>query len=240
MNVMHSQPDDRLLRVAWGVEAPPPRGPRARFTVGDVAAAASTLADAGGLATVSLARVAGELGLTTTALYRYVDSKDSLVELMTDAAVGPPPALDSADWIDGVRAWAHELHGRYTRHPWIAEVHVTGLPRYPNRLAWMEELLVLLDRGRIADPMHVALLLESLARAFSSIAPGETEASAPAPWLVEAVAERYPRLAQELDRDWGDVEPELARAVETVLRGAGRVAERGAERGAEPSVGGRR
>ena len=235
---MHSQPDDRLLRVAWGLEPASPRGPRARFTVHEVATAASALADAAGLASVSLARVAGELGLTTTALYRYVDSKDSLVELMTDVAVGAPPDVEATDWVDDVRTWVHELHARYTRHPWIAEVHVTGLPRYPNRLAWIETLLVVLDRGRIADPMHVALLLESLARAFSSIAPGEAEASAPAPWLAAAVGERYPRLAQELDRDWGDVEPELARAVDTVLSGAERADHH--ERADEPSVGGRR
>lgn len=227
---MHSQAaDDRLLRIAWGLEPAPTRGPRARFTVQDVASTASALADSGGLASVSLARVAAELGLTTTALYRYVDSKDSLVELMTDVAVGPAPELAPAEaheWLAGVRTWVRELYARYAAHPWLTEVHVTGLPRYPNRLAWMEALLVVLDRSGLADPMHVALLLESLARAFSAIAPGEAEASAPAPWLAGAVAERYPRLARELDRDWGDVEPELARAVDTVLRGADRAAMR--------------
>ncbi|WP_448005198.1 TetR/AcrR family transcriptional regulator [Agromyces bauzanensis] len=221
---MHSQAaDDRLLRIAWGLESAPTRGPRARFTVQDVASTASTLADARGLAAVSLARVAAELGLTTTALYRYVDSKDSLVELMTDVAVGPAPELDAAEWLTGVRTWMRELHARYSGHPWLTEVQVSGLPRYPNRLAWIESLLVVLDRGGLADPMHVALLLESLARAFSAIAPGDAAAaSAPAPWLAGAVAERFPRLARELDRDWGDVEPELLRAVDTVLRGAER------------------
>ncbi|WP_448810501.1 TetR/AcrR family transcriptional regulator [Agromyces bauzanensis] len=220
---MHSQVDDRLLRIAWGLERAPTRGPRARFTVQDVAAAASGIADTGGIASVSLARVAAELGLTTTALYRYVDSKDSLLELMTDSAVGPAPELDADDWRTGVRTWVRELHARYRRHPWLAEVQVAGLPRFPNRLGWIEALLVELDRSDLVDPMHVALLLESLARAFSAIVPGEgAEASAPAPWLAGAVAERFPRLARELDRDWTDVEPELSRAVDTVLRGAER------------------
>lgn len=221
---MHSQ-DDRLLRIAWGLETAPTRGPRARFTVQDVAAAASGVADAGGIASVSLARVAAELGLTTTALYRYVDSKETLVELMIDEAVGPPPALDTEDWRAAARAWVRALHGRYRRHPWLVEVQVSGAPRLPNRLGWIEALLVVLDGGDLADPMHVALLLDSLARAFSAIAPGAgAEAAVPAPWLAAAVAERFPRLARELGRDWTDVEPELSRAVDTVLQGAERAA----------------
>lgn len=220
---MHSQADDRLLRIAWGLEAAPTRGPRARFTVQDVAAAASGIADAGGIASISLARVAAELGLTTTALYRYVDSKDSLLEVTIDFAVGPAPEFDGPDWRADVGAWVRELHARYRGHPWLAEVQVAGLPRFPNRLGWIEALLVVLDRSDLADPMHVALLLESLARAFSAIVPGDRGgASAPAPWLAVAVADRFPRLARELDRDWTDVEPELSRAVDTVLRGAER------------------
>jgi AcrR family transcriptional regulator len=219
---MHSQPAaDRLLRILWGVDSVSNRGPRARFSIEEVASAATELADAGGLASVSLARVAAELGLTTTALYRYVDSKDSLVELMTDFAVGPPPELEEADWRAGARAWVRALHERYSRHPWLTEVQVAGLPRHPNRLGWMDALLVELDRGRVSDPMHVALLLDSVARAFSAIVPDAGDGGpAPAPWFTAALATRYPRLARELGRDWGDVEHELSRAVDTVLRGA--------------------
>ena len=221
VNAMHSQADDRLLRIAWGVDVAPSRGPRARFTLDDVAGAASGLADAGGLASTSLSRVAAELGLTTTALYRYVDSKDSLIELMTDFAVGPAPVLESGDWHTDARAWVDELHDRYTRHPWLAEVQVAGLPRYPNRLGWIETLLEVLQGGGLADAMHVALLLESLARAFAAIVPGDDSgAAAPSPWLAGAIADRFPRLSRELGRDLADVGDELARAVDTVLSGA--------------------
>jgi AcrR family transcriptional regulator len=68
----------------------------------EIADAAVSLADAGGMGSVSLAAVAADLGLTTTALYRYVDSKDSLVAMMVDTAVGPPPELGEHDWRNGV------------------------------------------------------------------------------------------------------------------------------------------
>ncbi|GAA1798422.1 hypothetical protein [Nostocoides veronense] len=41
----------------------------------------------------------------------------------------------------------------------------------------------------------------------------------PPAWLPSIIAERYPRLADELDRDWSDTELELRRAVDAMLRG---------------------
>ncbi|MDT2006851.1 helix-turn-helix transcriptional regulator [Rhodococcus opacus] len=82
----------RILRSAWGLDPPTTRGPKARSSVDDIVAAAMSLADADDLTVVSLAAVAAELGLTTTALYRYIDSKDTLVEIMIDTAVGPAPS----------------------------------------------------------------------------------------------------------------------------------------------------
>ena len=139
MNDVHSQDSEsRILRAVWGLPTPPARGPRAKYGVSDVAAAAVSLADADGLAGVVLSAVAAELQLTTTALYRYVDSKETLVELMVDAALGPAPTLDAADWRAGVEAWVRALWMRYREHPWIAEVPLAGMPRHPQRLGWME------------------------------------------------------------------------------------------------------
>jgi AcrR family transcriptional regulator len=216
---MHSQQgDDRTLRLLWGVADQSKRGPQARFTVQEVIAAACQLADGEGLASVSLAKLASRLELTTTALYRYVDSKDALVDLMTDQAIGPPPNLDDQGWEQGAQIWAHELWMRYVDHHWLTEVQVKGMPRHPNRLNWMNTLLLNLDRGAVRDPMHIALLLDSLARAFASLSPSSTHESPQLPtWLSSAVRDRFPRLARELNRDWADVEVELTRAVETVL-----------------------
>ncbi|HMO11233.1 MAG TPA: helix-turn-helix domain-containing protein, partial [Actinotalea sp.] len=58
------------------------RGPRPGLTVPQIVQAAIRLADAEGLAAVSMARVAEELGVTTMALYRYVGGEDQLVAAM--------------------------------------------------------------------------------------------------------------------------------------------------------------
>ena len=210
----------RILRSAWGLDPPTTRGPKARSSVDDIVAAAMSLADADGLTVVSLAAVAAELGLTTTALYRYIDSKDTLVEIMVDAAVGPAPQLGEGDWRARALAWAQQLWNRYRTHPWLADVRAAGMPRYPQRLAWIDLLLRELDRGSVPDPMHTALLLDGLAHTFALLTGPANRPAAPPTWLLEAAASRYPRLAQELDRDWTDIEEEFIKAVTTVLRGA--------------------
>ena len=234
--------ENKTLRLLWGLAVPGARGPQPRFTVEEVTAAACVLADDEGLAPLTLAKVAGALGLTTTALYRYVESKEALVELMTDQAVGTPPDFDGgtlpdraghpADrdggnpasgtgWEQDAQAWTRALWQRYLDHRWLAVVQVGGMPAHPNRLAWMNSLLLVLDRGNVTDPLHIALLLDSLARAFAALSPQPGAPVQETPdWLPGAIAARFPRVAAELGRDWTDVEHELSKAVATVLGAA--------------------
>jgi AcrR family transcriptional regulator len=223
VNVMHNQGvDERALRTAWGVGPLTTRGPRARYDLASIATTAVALADDCGMSGVALSVLARELGLATTALYRYVDSKETLVHLMVDAAIGPPPEAASSDWHEGIQTWVSGLWGRYRAHPWLAEVQVAGMPLYPQRLGWMEALLCELDRGQVRDPIRIALLLDGVTRSFALLA-RPADHAAPPSWVVEAAAARYPRLAQELARDWTDIEGELDIAVRTVLAGAERI-----------------
>src|SRR6478736_3895876 len=76
MGAMAGQGDgSKTLRALWGTEGGAARGPRPRLSLPQVADAAVGLADAHGLDGVTLANVADDLGMTTSALYRYVDSK---------------------------------------------------------------------------------------------------------------------------------------------------------------------
>src|SRR4051812_50195310 len=89
-------PDVALL---WGRRPSGRRGRRPTLGVEEITAAAVRIADAEGLGAVSMARVAKELGNSTMALYRHVESKDELLLLMSDAALEPPPDLTPAgDW----------------------------------------------------------------------------------------------------------------------------------------------
>lgn len=222
VSVVHSQGGggERTLELLWGTQTPRTRGPRPRVSLDDIGAVGVRWADAYGVGAITLAAVAGELGLTATALYRYLDSKDALLELMVDHAIGVPPRLSGTTWRERVREWTETLCDRYRRHPWLAHHQTGGMPHRPSTLAWIELLLRELDHSPVEDPMRLALLLDGLARTFALIT-GPTHTSPPPPgWLLSTITERHPRFAAELDRDWSDIDAELAHALDTVLTGA--------------------
>jgi AcrR family transcriptional regulator len=125
------------LRRLWGVSEPSRLGRPAELDVAQVVEAAARIADEHGLAAVSMSRVAHELGYTTMSLYRHVGSKDELLELMFDVAGGPPPDIP-AGWRAGLDGWATGLRDMFFARPWAVDVPLTGPPRGPNQVGWME------------------------------------------------------------------------------------------------------
>ena len=87
----------RVLQQLWGIEGRSRPGPKPAFQVSDIGRAAIKLADAGGLGALSMSKVAAELGVTTMALYRYVESKDDLYVVMLDQAFGLPARASGGD-----------------------------------------------------------------------------------------------------------------------------------------------
>jgi len=95
------------LDLLWGRRGGGRRGPRRGLSVDDIVDAAVRLADAEGLDGVSMARVADELGFTTMSLYRYVASKDELLQLMWNASARDAEdlMLRGDDWRSRLRSW---------------------------------------------------------------------------------------------------------------------------------------
>jgi len=79
------------LDLLWGTRDAPRRGPRPSLSLDRIVAEAIALADADGLASLSMQHLADRLGCAKMALYRYVPGKSELVALMVDAALGDPP-----------------------------------------------------------------------------------------------------------------------------------------------------
>ncbi|MFI5695657.1 TetR/AcrR family transcriptional regulator [Kribbella sp. NPDC051586] len=127
------------------------RGPRPAHSRTEIAAAAVRVADAEGLAAVSMRRVATDLGTGTTSLYRYVDDKDELLDLMVDQAMGDarPPAL-TGDWRADLAAIAHAQRALMLRHPWLVRLPATRPALGPNSLAWLEATYGALDVPRLS------------------------------------------------------------------------------------------
>ena len=76
------------IALAWGRAERPRRGPKPGLSLERIVAAGIHLAVTDGLGSVSMGRVAAELGASTMALYRYVPAKDDLLTLMVDTAFG--------------------------------------------------------------------------------------------------------------------------------------------------------
>jgi AcrR family transcriptional regulator len=196
VNGVYSQPSAwRTIGVLWGATPATVKGPQPRFALDDVARAGVALADRVGLSGVTLAAVAAELGLTTTALYRYVDAKETLIEVMVDVAAGPPPPLPEGPWADQLRAWTSSLLQAFLDHPWMCEVKASGFPRCPNALDWYDQVLTVLTRGGVEEPAAVALQLNVMIRGYAVLAASLEAGSPPPPWFLDAVAARFPLVA---------------------------------------------
>ncbi|MFI1191814.1 TetR/AcrR family transcriptional regulator [Micromonospora sp. NPDC020750] len=122
----------------WEGRAQPTRGPKPALSLEHIADAGIAIADAEGLAAVTMQRVAADRGFTKMSLYRYVAGKGELVALMVERAIGVPPAIDPADWRAALKQWAHHLLDAYVRHPWTVEAILGPRAVGPNELGWME------------------------------------------------------------------------------------------------------
>jgi AcrR family transcriptional regulator len=88
------------------------------------------LADAEGLATVSMRLVAARLGTSTMSLYHHVSGKDDLVTAMVDTVLAEhrPPPPDATGWRALLEHEAREEWALYQRHPWSLTALATTRP----------------------------------------------------------------------------------------------------------------
>lgn len=92
------------------------------LSVDAIVTAATVVADAEGLAALSMRRVAAEIGVATMSLYRHVSDKDDLLTRMMDAAIAEWqfPVDVPVGWRARVELAARELWAAFRRHPWLA------------------------------------------------------------------------------------------------------------------------
>ncbi|WP_369256754.1 TetR/AcrR family transcriptional regulator [Geodermatophilus amargosae] len=134
------------VALLWGRRTTARRGRASGLGVEAITQAAIRIADAEGLAAVSMARVAAELGSAPMSLYRHVDSKDELLLLMSDAALEGAPELAGSDWRERLSSWAYAVLACIRRHPWYREIPISGPPVGPRDLEWFDRAL-----GALAD-----------------------------------------------------------------------------------------
>ncbi|MEU7801420.1 TetR/AcrR family transcriptional regulator C-terminal domain-containing protein [Micromonospora arborensis] len=146
-----------------------------------IVAVAIAVADADGMAELSMRRVATELGVATMSLYRYVAGKDELLLHMIDAVLGeeevPPPSTEG--WQADLAAIARLEWRFFRRHPWLAPAMSITRPQLtPNTVAISDGVLRALEGFGLDSEtqLYVHLTLFSFGRGLATAIEPEIEA----------------------------------------------------------------
>ncbi|WP_372669514.1 TetR/AcrR family transcriptional regulator C-terminal domain-containing protein [Amycolatopsis kentuckyensis] len=139
----------RSMELLWGPRVVAPRtgpGPKPGLSVEAIVAAAIDIADADGMAALSMRSVGERLGRTAMALYTYVPGKTELVDLMYDRTLGElPSSFPSSDgWRAAALALADALWDLHLRHPWLLQVSPARPVLGPGEFHVQETLLSVL------------------------------------------------------------------------------------------------
>ncbi len=201
-------------------------GPRPGLGVDEIVDAAIAIADASGIAAVSMREVGKRLGRTGMALYTYVPSKSELVDLMYDQALSElPGGYDlGLGWQAALAAWARDYWAFFLRHPWILRVSQARPVLGPNEYTALETLVsILFETGLKADVLRriVGALIQYVRGVAQTVVDSRHAASAAGVsddewWVVRSAifaevatgfAERFPMVAR-LETEAATVPPD--------------------------------
>lgn len=168
----------------------------------EITAVALDIADREGLDAVSMRRVAAELGTGAASLYRYVETREELLDLMTDATAAEyaPPA-PTGDWLADLVTVGEQSRAILRRHPWLPGLSLTRPVIGPHGIALLEHVLAVLA-GHPADlrtKMEAFAMINGLTAAFvlHEISGGSALQERNVAYLQHAVTSgEHPRLAE--------------------------------------------
>ncbi|WP_232329547.1 MULTISPECIES: TetR/AcrR family transcriptional regulator [Nocardia] len=148
--------------LIWSLPEPPGR-PTTNLSRAEILRAGMAIADAEGARALTMRRVAQAVGASTPmSLYRYVGSKDGLVDLMIDAVYGEVPlsagsdSASTAQWRDALERLALDTWGVIRRHLWFGELVHSRPPLGPNALRYFDfRFAVLEPLGLSADDLSL-------------------------------------------------------------------------------------
>ncbi|AYF74777.1 TetR/AcrR family transcriptional regulator [Nocardia yunnanensis] len=187
------------------------RGPTPGLDRDRLAAAGVALADAEGLPAVTMRAVARALGTAPASLYRYLATRDDLIELMVDRvnAEISYAGLAHQDWTADLLVLAREARGVCLRHPWLSDTFAHTAMGGPHTLTFLDHCLAALAglpvgaKEKLEAISVMFTLVASLTRAEST---QRLDTADPPPWrraqqryLAHAAAsDGYPHLTAAL------------------------------------------
>jgi AcrR family transcriptional regulator len=171
-----------------------------------VLTAAVVLADAAGIESLSMRRLAQELGVVPMALYKHVANKEELLDGMVDVLVAEidPPASD-AGWKNAVRLRVLSARKSLLRHPWARQVLESRTTRTPAVLGYMDSFIGMFLAGGFSVDLthHVMHALGSRMWGFTQELFDDSANAVPADLapemqaaMLHEMAQRYPNILQ--------------------------------------------
>ena len=130
---------------------------------------AVTLADAGGLASLSMRKLAADLGIEAMSLYYHVKSKDDILDGMLDVVYSEfatPRAGD--EWRTAMHDRAKSTRGVLARHPWAISIKARTSPG-PATLGHLDSVIGCLRAAGFSMAMtgHALSVLDSYVQGFA-------------------------------------------------------------------------
>jgi AcrR family transcriptional regulator len=177
----------------------PKRAPLTRDTV---LAAAMAMADAGGLAALSMRSLARHLRVEAMSLYNHVVDKEGILDGLVELVAGEVKVpVVGGDWRHEMRVRAHSLHEALMRHPWAAVLFVSRVNVGPNMLRLIDASVGCLHEAGFSWPMsdHAWCAIDAHVHGFTlqrlnfPLQP-EDYAAAAAQFLPLIPAETYPHM----------------------------------------------
>jgi AcrR family transcriptional regulator len=135
-------------------------GRPAGHSLDEITEAAIQIADQEGLDAVSMRRVAARLGTGAASLYRYVDNRDDLLDLMIDATAAEYRfTAPSGDWLADLLHIGEQARSIMRHHNWLPSLVITRSVLGPNGIILLEHVLAALA----SHPASAAAKLEAFA-----------------------------------------------------------------------------
>ena len=179
--------------------------------------AAIDLADAGGIESLSMRRLAQELGVEAMSLYSHVANKGDILDGIVDLVVGefqlPPP---EAEWKSAIRGTAISAHEVLVRHPWSASLVLSGSGVSMARLRYMDAILGTLRRAGFSAEMtdHAYHALDSHIMGFTlwqvgmNLGTEEDLKDMAGQFLAQLSVEEFPHLAEHIEQHLKPSDPD--------------------------------
>jgi AcrR family transcriptional regulator len=154
--------------LVWFDEPSPPR-PTEQLSRERVVAAAIAVADADVHGAVTMRAIAARLDVRSPmAVYRYVGSKDGLVDLMVDEVYGEIRVPEAVGWRECLHGLGLSAWEAVQRHLWFARLAFSRPPFGPNALAMYDAALAALAELDVSPAVRMGFIDTALGHAVAS------------------------------------------------------------------------